>query len=255
MTGLGLGCSWGISVVVEGVEHNHRIADFERLSIAWLKKQFGDDVIHARADLDEEAYHIHAVVMLRVRVDMTRKDKKTEEKKVIATRLILQPSKFDVIEDYEHAQDSVGAWFAEIGLDRGEKHKEAFREAVAKGDMQPPKRMHNKTREWRCKKGRDLAKRERDLKIRSAAVEEKFTEADAIIEITEAIGQGVVEPTATETGATIRPVKGREKDEAFLRAQRYAQRSPKGAFRVGEAFRGGYSSGISCHRRHVLRLS
>lgn len=76
--------------------------------------------------------------------------------------------------------------------------------------------MHNKTREWRRKKDRELAKCERDLKIRSDAVEEKSTEVDAIIEITEAIGQGVVDPTATEAGGKIIPVKGRENDEAFL---------------------------------------
>jgi hypothetical protein len=228
------------AVFGEGVEHNQRIADFERLSIAWLKNKFGEDVIHARADLDEEAYHIHAVIMPRVSVEMTRKDKKTGEKKVIATRLMLQPSKFDVIENYELAQDSVGEWFSEIGLDRGEKRKEAFRQAVAKGDTPPPKRLHTRTRDWRRKKDRELAKRERDLDTRSAVVEEKSTEADAIIEITEAIAQGVVDPVAEEAGAKITPVKGREKDEAFLRAQRLAQSSPKGAARVARAFQGGW---------------
>ena len=230
------------AVFGEGVEHNQRIANFERLSTAWLKKQFGDDVIHARADLDEEAYHIHAVVMPRVCVEMTRTDKKTGEKKVIATRLMLQPSKFDVIEDYEHAQDSVGGWFSEIGLDRGEKRKEAFRQAVAKGDKPPPKRMHTKTRDWRRKKDRELSKRERDLEVRSAAVEEKSSEAEAIIEITEAVAQGVVDPGAEGAEAEVVPIKGREQDEAFLRAQRHAQLSPKGASRVAKAFRSGWAT-------------
>ncbi|SEP87089.1 hypothetical protein [Thalassovita taeanensis] len=45
------------AVFGEGVEHNQRIEDFERLSIAWLKDVLSMDVIHARADLDEEAYH------------------------------------------------------------------------------------------------------------------------------------------------------------------------------------------------------
>lgn len=240
------------AVLDEGVDKYQRIADFQRLSIAWLKKQFGNDVIHARADLDEDAYHIHAVVMPRALVEMTRTDKKTGEKKVIATRLMLQPSKFDVIKKYEHAQDSVGEWFAEIGLDRGEKRKEAFRQAVAKGDTPPPKRMHTKTRDWRRKKDRELAKRERDLDTRSVAIEEKSTEADAIIEITDAIAQGVVDPTATEAGATITPVKGREKDEVFLRAQRLAQRSPKGASRVAKAFRGGWAAMFKKARKEAF---
>ncbi len=34
-----------------GVDENQRIADFQHLSIGWPEKQFGNDVIHARADL------------------------------------------------------------------------------------------------------------------------------------------------------------------------------------------------------------
>jgi len=161
------------AVFDEGIDENQRIADFERLAVDWLKEQFGEDVIHARADLDEEAYHIHAVIMPRVLVEMTRKDRKTGEKKVIATRLMLQPSKFDVIENYELAQDSVGEWFSRIGLVRGETRKEAFREAVAKGETPPPKRVHTRTRDWRRKKDVELAQRERDLEARTSAVDER----------------------------------------------------------------------------------
>ena len=229
------------AVFNEGVESNQRIADFERLSVAWLKEQFGDDVVHARADLDEEAYHIHAVIMPRVCVEMKRTDKATGEKKIIATRLMLQPSKFDAIEDYEHAQDSVGAWFAEIGLDRGEKRKEAFRQAVAQGETPPPKRMHTKTRDWRREKDRELAKRERKLDDRSDAIEERSAEADAIIVITEAIAEGVVDPSFDEIAA-ITPAEGRENDPAFLRAQNKAKQSPTGAARVAKAFRRGWGA-------------
>lgn len=229
------------AVFDEGVENNQRIADFERLSVAWLKEQFGDDVIHARADLDEEAYHVHAVVMPRVCVEIRRTDKATGVKKVIATRHMLQPSKFDVIEDYEHAQDSVGAWFSEIGLERGERRKEAFRQAVAQGETPAPKRMHTKTRDWRRKKDSELARREHDLDARTEAVEEKSAEADVIIDITEAIADGVVDPSAYGT-AVIAPVKGRENDPVFLRAQNKARQSPTGAARVAKAFRRGWGA-------------
>jgi hypothetical protein len=240
------------AVFGEGVEHNQRIVDFEERSIAWLKDAFGDDVIHARADLDEEAYHIHAVIMPRVQVEMTRKEKKTGEKKVIANRLMLRPSKFDVIEDYEHAQDSVGEWFSEIGLDRGERRKAAYREAIAKGETPPPKRMHSKTREWRRKKDLELAKRERDLETRSAVVEEKAAEAETIIEITEAVAQGAVDPSAPSAEDALVPVKGREQDEVFLRAQRHAQRSPKGASRIAKAFRRGWGAMFKTARNEAL---
>ncbi|WP_339764690.1 plasmid recombination protein [uncultured Sulfitobacter sp.] len=229
------------AVFDEGVEGNQRIANFERLSVAWLKEQFGDDVIHARADLDEEAYHIHAVIMPRVCVEIKRTDKVTGDKKVIATRQMLQPSKFDVIEDYELAQDSVGTWFSEIGLERGEKRKEAFRQAVSQGETPPPKRMHTKTRDWRRKKDRELVRRERDIDDRADAIEERSAEADAIIVITEAIAAGVIDPSANGT-AGIAPMKGRENDVAFLRAQSKAQQSPVGAARVAQAFRRGWGA-------------
>jgi len=229
------------AVFNEGLESNQRIADFERLSVSWLKEEFGDDVIHARADLDEEAYHIHAVIMPRVCVEMKRTNKATGENKVIATRQMLQPSKFEVIEDYERAQDSVGVWFSEIGLDRGERRKEAFREAVAQGETPPPKRMHTKTRDWRRKKDRELAKRECNLDARAVAIEERSDEADAIIFITEAIAEGIIDPSADGTAA-IAPVKGRENDPTFLRAQSKAKQSPTGAERVAKAFRRGWGA-------------
>lgn len=229
------------AVFGEGVEHNQRIIDFEERSIAWLKDVFRDDVIHARADLDEEAYHIHAVIMPRMQVEMTRTNKKTGEKKVIATRQMLQPSKFNEIKDYEYAQNSVGEWFSEIGLDRGERRKAAYKEAVAKGETPPPKLMHSKTRDWRRKKDRELSKREIDLDARSAVVEERSAEADAIIGITDAIGHGAVDLAADNTDR-ISPTKGHENDDVFLQAVAHAKRSPKGASRVAKAFRAGWAT-------------
>ena len=46
------------------------------------------------------------------KVEMKRKGK------VIASRLMVQPSKLMVIEDYENARNSVGEWFSQIGLVR-----------------------------------------------------------------------------------------------------------------------------------------
>ncbi|MCP4824056.1 MAG: Pre (Mob) type recombination enzyme, partial [Shimia sp.] len=80
---------------------------FEQKALAWLKDSFGEDVIHARADLDETTYHIHAIVMPRCESKDGRK--------------MLQPSKHPLIKDYEKAQDSVGEWFSELGLKRGER--------------------------------------------------------------------------------------------------------------------------------------
>ena len=101
--------------------------------------------------------------------------------------------------------------------------------------------MHTKTRDWRRKKDRELVRRERDIDDRADAIEERSAEADAIIVITEAIAAGVIDPSANGT-AGIAPMKGRENDVAFLRAQSKAQQSPVGAARVAQAFRRGWGA-------------
>lgn len=205
-----------------GEEPGQLIAEFERLAVAWLKKEFGDDVIHARADLDEEAYHIHAVVLPRVRVEMTRKGKN------IATRLMLQPSKFAIIEDYEKAQDSVGDWFSQIGLVRGERRKKAAREAYAAGEKPPPKRFHVKPRTWRIEKDRELTARE-------AAVAIREDEAEAVIAVAEALSEGAVD-LAASTPEKLQPAEGRSGDPSWQIAEAAFKKAPSRAGIVVSAF-------------------
>jgi hypothetical protein len=133
---------------------------FEELAVSWLKDQFGDDVIHARADRDEIAYHIHAVILPR------------ETKSVNgATRRMLQPSKFAIIEDYEKAQDSVGEWFAKAGLIRGERRAEAVRKARDAGETPPPKPRHTRPHAWRKAEEARLALLENAVAARTAQAE------------------------------------------------------------------------------------
>ncbi len=169
---------------------------FEQRAVAWLKDSFGEDVIHARADLDETTYHIHAIVMPRSETKDGRK--------------MLQPSKHPLIKDYEKAQDSVGVWFAELGLKRGEKRKQALRAAVQKHreeqeaedkDVEMPVELpqhveHVSPREWREKKERQLAGRE-------ARVGEREKEAATNIKIANAVAAGdpkVLEEIARRQG-------------------------------------------------------
>jgi len=79
---------------------------------------------------------------------------------------MLQPSKHPLIKDYEKAQDSVGMWFSELGLKRGERRKQALRAAMQKHreeqeaqdkDAEVPVELpqhveHVSPREWREKK-------------------------------------------------------------------------------------------------------
>lgn len=139
-------------------------ARFEERAIAWLTEHFGEDCVHARADLDEEAYHIHAVIIPRT---------KTKD-----GRRMLQPSKHPMIRSYEDAQDSVGEWFAELGLVRGEKRAAAIRDATRRNariredaaagvpdvllsiEVEVPKRrQHVSPRKWREAQEAKIAKR------------------------------------------------------------------------------------------------
>lgn len=147
--------------------HNERIKAFQGLALEWLQHQFGDDVVYARADHDEAAFHIHAVILPMVEVKMMRTDKLKDgtrsEPYHIATRTMLQPSKFAVIRNYEKAQDSVGEWFSEIGLTRGEERKAAFREAMKNGKEPPEKRQHVRTAIWRKQEEVRLANERAEL--------------------------------------------------------------------------------------------
>lgn len=189
-----------------GEGENWRVEQFERLAVGWLKHQFGDDVIHARADLDEQAYHIHAVVMPRATVETTRTDSKSGEKKTIASRRMLQPSKFEAIRDYETAQDSVGEWFAELGLVRGERRKQAIRDALADGREPPAKKRHVRPAEWRQNEEKRLAEEAAHLEKRKRGLKEREAEADGIIGFADAVAAGTID----ENGKTIADAPDRD---------------------------------------------
>ncbi len=141
---------------------------FEDRAVAWLQQTFGDDIVHARADLDETTYHIHAVLVPRAVVKVNG-----------ATRRMLQPSIHPLIEDYEKLQDSVGAWFSAIGLARGEKRAEAIREAAAKGDPIPKKRHHCRPSDWRRRQEAEVIRQRAEVEAREAATAETAAALDA----------------------------------------------------------------------------
>ncbi|WP_160116035.1 plasmid recombination protein [Candidatus Halocynthiibacter alkanivorans] len=163
---------------------------FEQAAVAWLQQTFGDDVIHARADLDETTYHIHAIVMPRAQTKDGRK--------------MLQPSKHAAIKDYEAAQDSIGEWFADLGLTRGKKRKQALRDAVQHnlaqqevGSMKdadqpesPEHIEHVSPRQWR-------EKQERQLVARGQSVAQREDDASAVLKTADAVAKG--DPQILET--------------------------------------------------------
>lgn len=148
---------------------------FETLAVAWLKEHFGEDLVHARADLDEEAYHIHAVVLPR----STTQD----------GRRMLQPSKHEMIRDYERAQDSVGEWFEGLGLTRGVQRAKATREAQQHNRslrnnedvaIVPEHVEHVSPADWRRAQERKLADKEKSLAGKEKTLREVMTVATAV---------------------------------------------------------------------------
>lgn len=224
---------------------------FQRLAVAWLRKTFGDDCVHARADRDEKAFHVHAVVLPRA----IGKD----------GRMMLQPSQHPVIRDYEKGQDDVGAWFAAagIGLTRGERRKEKVRQAIdhnaqLRKDQQkglrlkeaetdfPEYRQHVSPRKWREQQERKLA--DRDTKIcgrEERAVEaelsvtnrekiacQKECEADEVLAVAQAVADGDLtgfkpEPVlgGDETSPPARPTLARRLFQRAIDRLRTEQRS------------------------------
>ena len=67
---------------------------FETHAVAWLAATFCDAVVHARADHDETAYNIHAVIMPLAQ----KQDGRT----------MLDPSSHQLIKDYEKLQTALG---------------------------------------------------------------------------------------------------------------------------------------------------
>ncbi len=209
-------------------------ARFEERAIAWLTEHFGEDCVHARADLDEEAYHIHAVIIPRAKARDGRR--------------MLQPSKHPMIRSYEDAQDSVGAWFAELGLVRGEKRAEAIRDAtrrnariredVASGlpavllpaevDV-PKRRQHVSPRKWREAQEAKIANREQNVERKegdlAAQAEESTRRKAAVAERERITAQQAQKVAEREDAVTVGEVDIRERrsklamQEAGLRAR------------------------------------
>ncbi|MBC2836520.1 hypothetical protein [Paragemmobacter straminiformis] len=168
---------------------------FETMAVEWLKANFGDAVVHARADHDEMTFHIHAVIAPWSEKTTARRGKQR----------VLQPSAYPMLASYEAAQDSVGIAFATIGLERGRrtaalrraatktrKDREEQREALttagqavpeyleeAKDPLIPRKRQHVPTPVWWAEETQRLNKKERELKAAAVADAERKAKLEA----------------------------------------------------------------------------
>jgi hypothetical protein len=226
---------------------------FEACAVEWLTTRFGADVIHARADHDETAYHIHAVILPRAETQSKRRGRQRA----------LQPSIHPLIADYEAAQDDVGAFFAAIGLRRGDRTAAARRAARAAELPLPPKPRHTAPATWRAEQARKrqdalaatasgIAAREASVAVREAAlraqemrVEARAASADATMAVVEAIATGAIEiDPDSEKLVPKRP----EADDFLARANT----DPAAAKRALKALRVAYQQLSATARRKAL---
>jgi hypothetical protein len=174
------------STLIDDVIGDSREDRFQAHAISWLQEHFGEDIVHARADLDEEAYHIHAVILPRA---LTKDG-----------RHMLQPSKHPMIHDYEVAQDSVGEWFSDLGLVRGEKRAQAIRDALehnaeVRGEVGaepvpvPAKRQHVSPKEWRQQQELHLAARNAETTARETEIDKRETTVSDVIKIVKEVAK------------------------------------------------------------------
>lgn len=110
-----------------------RVKAFTRTALTFLRAHFPvDQLCYASAHRDEEAFHIHFVVLVwTVRTTLNR-----------GRQILLQASANPLLARYEHAQDLVGAAFHHLGIRRGEPRAEQRRAARAAGRPAPEPRRH-----------------------------------------------------------------------------------------------------------------
>ena len=198
-----------------------REEDFERLAKAWLEANFGDDVIHARADTDEQAFHIHAVIMPRA----------TVQKYGVECR-VLQPSIHPLIKNYEAAQDSVGAWFKPLGLTRGEPRKQAIRDVLNNGREPPVNPRHVRPAVWRAKEKKQLAEKAAKLETQEREVLAREEVAQDVIAFADAVSTGAVDENGQAIDANLPKDKSERVSSLPLRKASYGFAAARKAFRA-----------------------
>ena len=139
---------------------HEKVAAFRAQAIEFLQESFGDTCVHARIDMDEEAPHVHFVLA-------------PWHEKLSASRgrqQLLQPSSHPLIASYELAQDVAAAFFADLGILRGECRAEAIRQAKADALPLPSQPVHMPPADWRRQQALDLAQARKKVEAEKAVM-------------------------------------------------------------------------------------
>ncbi|PRZ42908.1 plasmid recombination protein [Tritonibacter scottomollicae] len=185
-----------------------RVEAFRQTAMSFLLQSFpGGQLRYASLHMDEEALHIHFVVVVWAEKPSANR----------GHQVLLQPSENPLLRNYELAQDMAGAAFAKIGITRGERRAEARRQARAEGKPLEKKRRHVPPSEWRAEERRKAQK------------EKKRLHADAV-----ETAKATVEDGRDLAKAAVKKSRKRAIKEAQARKQRAAQETAE-AIRLRDA--------------------
>lgn len=105
---------------VPGFPCPKKIAAFRVCAKKFLVDNYGPACVAAWEDQDEEAFHIHFIVVPLIETDSKNSGKQR----------MLVPSAIPIIKSYEHGHDVAAEYFKEIGLVRGEERAKRRRAAL-----------------------------------------------------------------------------------------------------------------------------
>lgn len=117
-------------------------------------------MITARADFDETAPHIHAIIAPWAEKTSKRRGRQH----------LLVPSAYELLKSYEDAQTDIAENIAPLNLARGQRRSEERRRAEEGGRDQPDYRENQCSHVWREAEAAQLRKRAKDLKEREHAL-------------------------------------------------------------------------------------
>ena len=166
-----------------------RMTAWRDRSMAWLRAEFGDDLVHASLHLDEDTPHIHALIAptyeKKRRVPGRRKRNETEDdfeaRKLAAqdapgVRTVGRSSHAELSQrgSYIRLRESLAAAVADIGIEYGD-------------DRQPDAPGAMSTREWVAQETVKLRREAADLATRQDEFEKTSKAQEAQIQQREAI--------------------------------------------------------------------
>lgn len=126
-----------------------RVELFAERSQAWLEETFGESLVAASLHLDERTPHIHFELLPTVVKTSGRRG----AQRLVAHRQ--HPAFAEVpgqVSSYERLQDEAGEVFADLGLDRGDRHAERARLDEFFGGKATPAPKNTPPAEWRAQR-------------------------------------------------------------------------------------------------------